>query len=164
MAYNGPVIGVDLDAVVAGTGTSSDQGNQFVVGQTVTSDEGRVYMYVHASAAVSLYDVVGIGEDFEAAPLTKAMADDGWMVGVANEVALSDNDFGWVCIKGSDVEVNVLASCAADVALYTTGTAGKLDDNSTSQTKIDGIVSTEANGTSTSNVTCILTWPKSTTF
>lgn len=162
MAYNDAVIGVNLSATLAGTGTSSDEGNEFEVGKCVTAQDGQKYMYVHASGAIAQYDVVGISETFEAAPLTKAMADDGWMIGAA-QVALADNDFGWVAVQGV-VEVNVLASCAPDVALYTTGTAGKLDDNSTSQTKIDGIVQVDAAVTSATNTTAILTYPRSSSF
>ena len=162
MAYNDSVIGVDLDATVAGTGTSSDEGNDFVVGKCVTASSGQKYMYVHASAAISQYDVVGISEAFEAAPLTKAMADDGWLIGAA-QVALADNAFGWVCVGGV-AEINVLASCAPDVALYTTGTAGKLDDNSTSQTKIDGIVQVDAAVTSATNTTALMSFPRSSSF
>jgi hypothetical protein len=133
-------IGVDLDAVIAGTGTSSDESGAFHLGQRAVLDDNGEAMYVHASAAIAANDVVGIDENFEAAPLTKAMADDGWMIGVAADVALSDNDFGWVRMKGSNFSGNVLASCAADAALYTSGTAGSLDDSSSSQTAIKGVV------------------------
>lgn len=162
MAYSGNVLGVDLDATIAGTGTSSDEGNDFALGARVNAEDGQVYMYVHASAAISQYDVVGISETFEAAPLTKAMADDGWGIGAA-QVAFADNDFGWVCISGV-AEINVLASCAPDVKLYTTGTAGKLDDATASQTAIDGIVQADAAVTSAANTTAILTWPRSSSF
>lgn len=162
MTYNDSVIGVNLAATVAGSGTSSDEGNEFQVGKRVTGQDGQEYMYVHASAAIAQYDVVGISETFEAAPLSKAMADDGWMIGAA-QVALADNDFGWVCVKGV-AEINVLASCAPDVTLYTTGTAGSLDDNSTSQTKIAGVVQVDAAVTSATNTTAILTFPRSATF
>ena len=162
MAYNDGVIGVDLDATVAGTGTSSNEGNDFEVGKCVTASDGQKYMYVHASAAIAQYDVVGISETFEAAPLTKAMADDGWFVGAA-QVAFADNDFGWVCVGGV-AEINVLASCAPDVALCTSGTAGKLDDDTTSQTKIDGIVQVDAAVTSAANTTALMTFPRSASF
>jgi len=155
-------LGVDLDGTIAGTGTSNDEGGAFRLGKCVTTTEGGKYMYVHASAAIAQYDAVGIDENFEAAPLTKAMADDGWMVGFA-QVALADNDFGWVASQGSDIGCNLLISCAADVALYTSATAGSLDDASTSQTKIDGVVAVTTITAATS-AEIIATYPKSTTF
>ena len=155
-------LGINLTETVAGTGTNSDQGNQIAVGTKVKATDGGEYIYVHASAAVAQYDAVGIDENFEAAPLTKAMADDGWFIGFS-QVAASDNDFFWVATKGSNIQCNVLANCAADVVLYTTATAGSLDDTSTSQTKIDGVVAA-AGTTPAAAVEIIASHPKSTTF
>lgn len=159
-----PIAGVDLTEVIAGTGTSSDEGNEFALGTRVQATDGQEYIYVHASDAITQYMFVGIDENYEAAPLTKAMADDGYSVGVA-QVAFADNEFGWVAIRGHNLTGRVAASCAADVALYTTGTAGVLDDNPTSQTNIDGVVVVSANTiTSAANEEVLLTWPRSTTF
>jgi hypothetical protein len=163
MAFvRGGTIGVNLTEVVVGTGTSSDQGNEFVLGTRHTAADGGEYMYVHASGAIAQYDAVGIDEDFEAAPITKAMADDGWFVGFA-QVAIADNSFGWVATKGSNIQCKLLINCAADSVLYTSATAGSLDDTSTSQTKIDGVVSVETI-TAATNAEIIATHPKSTTF
>lgn len=112
--------------------------------------DGKEYAYVQANGAIAQYDVVGIDEAGQAAPLTKAMADDGWKIGVA-QVAFADNEFGYVQIRGVTT-MNVLASCAADTVLYTSATAGSLDDTSTSQTKIAGIVATVADGGSGGSV------------
>ena len=155
-------IGVNLTEVVAGTGSSNNQGNEFALGTNQDAADGGEYIYVHASAAVAQYDAVGIDEDFEAAPVTKAMADDGWFVGFA-QVAIADNSFGWVATKGSNIKCNLLISCAADAVLYTSATAGSLDDASSSQTKIDGVVSV-ATITAATNAEIIATHPKSTTF
>lgn len=137
-------VGVSLTTATAGTGTSSDEGGLYKLGSRARLDDGGEAMYVHASAAIAINDVVGIDENFEAAPLTKAMADDGWMMGVANDVAIGDNAFGWARIKGSNFSGKVLINCAADVPLYTSATAGSLDDSSTSQTKIEGVVAVVA--------------------
>ena len=157
------VLGVDLTAKVTGTGTSYDQGNDFVLGTLVEATDGQQYVYVHASAAITQYDAVGVDENFEAAPLTAAMAGDGWMVGVA-QVAFSDNDFGWVAIRGHNLSCNLLTLCAADVGLRTSGTAGKLDD-ATSGTALRGIVAVSANTTTaTAAFEVLLTYPRSATF
>lgn len=136
-------VGVDFTAVLAGTGSSFNQGNAFALGERQTAKDGQEYMYVHASAAIAQFDWIGVSEDFEAAPLTDAMASDGFFVGTA-QVALSDNDFGWIAVLGSNIQGKLAVSCAKDVALYTTAVAGVLDDNATSTlTKIDGVVSVE---------------------
>ncbi len=139
-------LGVDVTATPAGTGTSSNEGNDFAVGTVVTAKDNQEWMKVHAATVITQFDAVGIDENYEASALTKAMADDGWAVGFA-QVAFADNDFGWVAIKGSNINVRVAASCAADVSLYTTSTAGVLDDTSASQTLITGIVMPTLNAT-----------------
>jgi len=148
--------GVDLTATPA----DSEAGTPgFALGKCVSTNDGGVYMYVHANGAITQYDFVGIDENFEAASLTTAMADDGWMIGAA-QVAFADNDYGWVATKGSNINGAVLASCAADVALYTSATAGSLDD-ATTTTKIDGVVVVTALGTPAGGTEVIMTHPKS---
>jgi hypothetical protein len=148
------VIGVRL----ASTVTTAEH----ALGTKTNGTDGTEWTYVQANGAITQYDAVGIDEDYQAAALTKAMADDGWIIGFA-QVAFADNDYGWVATKGSNIRTRLAINCAADVALYTTGTAGVLDDASTSQTKIDGVVSTSTI-TAATNAEIIATWPKSTTF
>lgn len=136
-------IGVDLTSTFAGTGTSNDEGSPFTVGERALGNDGTEWMYVHAATAITQYDAVGVDENYEASALTKAMADDGWQVGFA-QIAASDNDFFWLCMGGSNVKVRVAASCAADVSLYTTATAGVLDDTSGSQTVVNGVTAVTA--------------------
>ena len=54
------------------------------------------------------------------------------------QVAFAASAYGWVAVRGK-FKVNVLASAVADVPLYTSATAGSLDDDSTSQTKLVGL-------------------------
>lgn len=142
-----PIAGIDITATPAGTGTSNDEGNEFPLGTRVAFTDGQEYIFVHASGAITQYDWVAIDENYEAAAGTKALADDGHLVGFA-QVAFADNDFGWVATRGSNISVRVAASCAVDVTLYTTSTAGVLDDTSASQTAINGVVLVEATTTS----------------
>lgn len=141
-------IGADLDAVKAGTGTSNDEGNEFILGSRVRTSDGGEYMYVHASAAVTKFQFVGIDESFEAAPLTTAMVDDGWMIGEANQVGAADNDFFWVAIAGPRAGGTWDASVSADVDLHTSTTAGQLQDETSTGSRVRGVVLATASGTS----------------
>lgn len=133
-------IGVDYTQKIAATGTNLDRGNQFALGTRDTGTDGSEWLYVQAGAAITQYSWVAIDENFQAVMGTKALADAGHNVGFA-QVAFSDNDFGWVCVNApGNQSVRVLASCAADVQLYTSGTPGALDDTSASQTLIRGVV------------------------
>lgn len=111
---------------------------EFSVGTRAFGTDASEWVYVKATTALTQYDAAAIDEDYNAAPLTKALADAGHRIGWA-QVAFPVNYFGWLCLSGSVMKGRVAASCAADVALYTTATAGVLDDDATSQTKVNGI-------------------------
>lgn len=165
-----PKIGVDItatnplyaDATLPTVGPQ--QNIDFVLGGCLPGADGTEWMFIQASGSIDQYDWVGIDENFQAAQLTKGMADDGWFIGIA-QVAFDDNDGGWVAISGANINGNVKASCASDTALFTTSTAGHVDDTSASNTKIDGAVLVATNATSSAtNVEVILTSPRSATF
>jgi hypothetical protein len=60
------------------------------------------------------------------------------MVGFA-QTAIASSYYGWIGIERY-VAVNLLISCNPKVPLYTTATAGKLDDTTVSAGFIQGIV------------------------
>lgn len=112
-------------------------------------------MFVHAAGAITQYAWVSIDESFEAAMLTKALADKREGIGVA-QVAFADNDYGWVLVRGSGTGL-FKASCVQDVALYTSATAGYLDDDATAQTKVLGPVLITTLGGADASGACRLT-------
>lgn len=143
-------LGADL------THTSDEAG--FALGTTVKGNDGTEWVYVQASGAITQYDCVAIDESFQAAAMTKALADAGHQVGFA-QVAFADNDYGWVAIRGADIGCRLKTACAADVALYTTASAGMLDDTSASQTLINGAVAVAVSSSSGEAVEIIARWP-----
>lgn len=163
MAYNTDgKIGVNFTTLTAGTGTNSDEGGLFTLGTRTSGTDGSEWVYVHAGAAITQYSWVAIDENFEAVMGTKALADAGHQVGFA-QVAFSDNDFGWVAVHApGNITVRLLANCAADVQLYTSGTSGALDDTSASQTLIRGVVAVAAATTTASSREAIAVHPSST--
>lgn len=124
-------------------------GNAAGPGDIIADHLGNRYVFVQASGSIAQYDVVSISSTGIAQAVTKALADTGLPVGVAC-ATLSSASYGWAQIRGT-VSVNVLQTCSSSIALYTSATAGKLDDTTTSQTKIAGIVLT-ANNTSTATL------------
>ena len=126
MAYSiSGILGVDLDAesstqlyplgtVVCGTASTSD----------LLSAE---YMYVRADEAITQYQFVKIDDDYECAPLTTTISGaEPTHVGCA-QIAFTANYYGWVAISGTFTGL-ISASCAADVKLKTSATAGYIDD------------------------------------
>ena len=133
------------------------------VGNVVSTTDGQ-WMFVRAAEAITQYDYVCVDETNHARRGTKGGVDDGHIIATAQN-AIAASAYGYVKLTGSDGNVRVRASCAADVPLYTTASAGILDDTSTTQTKVDGIVIVAAQtSASAGNKEAIMTWPKSTTF
>lgn len=161
MAYvTSGMVGVSLTELTAGT-TTDGAGAKFALGTVVNGTDRTQWTYVQAGAAIGQYDWVAIDENFQAVKGTKALADAGHQVGFA-QVAFADNDMGWVCTSGANITVNTLASCAADVQLYTSGTAGSLDDTSASQTLIRGVVQVAAATASAKPRECLAVYPSAT--
>lgn len=137
-------IGVDFTSVATTP--------EHVLGQVEPASDGNTYIYVRANGTVAQYDACLLDEVFDAAPCTTTLSGAKPQAAVFPQVAIADNSYGWAVLKGISFEVNVLASCAADVKLYTTATAGSLDDTATDL--VQGLVATEADGGSGGNVTC----------
>lgn len=162
MAYvtNGPA-GANLTKLTTGT-TTDGEGSEFALGTPADGTDGSRWVYVQAGAAITQYSWVAIDENFQAVMGTKALADAGHQVGFA-QIAFADNDMGWVAVHApGNITARALASCAADVQLYTSGTAGALDDTSASQTLIRGVVLVAAATNTASSREAIAVYPSAT--
>lgn len=104
------------------------------VGTIVTATDGTELMYVTATKTINQYDAVIIinsssaaGASIGVVPCSTAVAATSPRLAVA-QVAMAINEYGWVVTKSNNMRVNVAAACEPGVALYTTLTAGVLDD------------------------------------
>lgn len=144
MAYlTSGIIGAKLDAVTTGT-TTDGEGALFSLGTRSLGNDGTEWVYVQAGAAIDQYDCVLIDQDYQMQAITTTLATEadtsaGDLIGFA-QVAFADNELGWVAVKGANIQCNLSASCADHVLLYTTATAGTLDDASAG-VLINGVVS-----------------------
>lgn len=135
----GSNVGLDLEA----TPTSAEN----TLGFMCEGNEGTEWVYVKASGAIQAYDAVGIAEDFTAYALTSSLAARSDRIGFA-QVAFAAADYGFVALRGSDLKVKCKASALSDAQLWTTASAGKLDDGTAaSALKVDGIVLQTSAGT-----------------
>jgi hypothetical protein len=75
------------------------------------------------------------------------------MVGFAQN-AITSSYYGWIGLNGV-LKVNLLVACQPKVPLYTTSTAGKLDDATVSSGYIQGIVA-NTSATSASAPYCVV--------
>jgi len=104
----------------------------FELGTCDVSQSGDEFVYVRANGAISQSDVVLVPQDWDADQIdtTNSASAFGEKVGVAFGT-LADNQYGWVLVCGVANEINVGSSCAANAAINSTSTAGRLDDDAT---------------------------------
>lgn len=141
--------------------TSAYTTQDHTLGEVFKSAKGGCYKFAQANGAITQYQICSIPEDFDAVALTTTISGTKpQAVGIAM-ATLADNQWGWFAIgpfgTGEGVYVSALASCAADVVVGTTATAGAIDDTFTDS--IDGLALDVANGGSTANVLCYATSP-----
>lgn len=141
--------------------TAFTNGKTFSPGDLAEDYLGKQYRYVKASSSIAQYDVCTIDPatyTTTVAPLGTANDARGNYIGVA-PVAIASASYGWLQIFGP-CTMNVLASCAANVRLNTTGTAGSPDDDGTSTTmSLDGIYLTTARGGTNGSAPGVLNFP-----
>jgi hypothetical protein len=137
------------------------EGKGFTPGDTFADHQGQEWMYVRAAAAITQYDCVHIDASYDASPITDTLAKQAGRIGFAQVAAAASGEYGWVMISGKPT-VRLAAACADDVPLFTSATAGVLDDGtgSASQALILGV---RANGSASAGgvtaVTCVATYP-----
>lgn len=156
MGYvNDGKLGINLTQVDSSAPSDGSGGPQFNLGETAKGTDGQEYVYVQASGTISSTTTepyaLAIDENYQAAKMTKALAQAGHAIAWAPEVAIADNEYFWAIKRGSNFNIKVGVSCAADIALYTTATAGVLDDTSGgSHVIVQGVVIVTAASTSAS--------------
>lgn len=133
---------------------------EFGLGDRHTDHNGKVWVYVQASASIAQYDVVTYDETYytTVAPVSTSNDARGDKLGVA-AVAFANDEYGWLQIYGP-CTLNVLASCNPNAELTTSATGGSLDDATTSSLVVaDGIVTTAASVSAAAAQAGILNFP-----
>jgi hypothetical protein len=134
----------------------TDTSPSFAVGTTVNLNDGGQAVYVRASSDVAQYSAVSVRFDNTVVPITTTNSANSKVVGFA-QASIASAYYGWVQIGGKPI-VKLAASCAPFVPLYTTATAGTLDDAVVSGGLVAGIVAlTTASGATA--LTCVAGYP-----
>ena len=157
-------IGIDLTATYASTSAGSTTLFPVTPGTRVTTSNNGVYIFARAESDIAAYDAVVMSTYSDSAsptPVLRAVpvttttaAALGFpLVGFAQNAIASRYD-GWIGINGV-LKVSLLVACQPKVPLYTTATAGKLDDTTVSAGFIQGIVA-NTSATSASAPFCVV--------
>lgn len=126
-----------IDSIIAVSLEGVDTTPIQAPGTRLKANDG-VYQYVEATADIAQYAMVKITDNVSAAEGTTTLlpSTEPAKVGIA-QVAIPEDSFGWVFVGPGTATCKVASSCAADVKLYTTATAGVVDDAAT--TLIQGL-------------------------
>lgn len=127
------------------------------LGIQAQGQDNSQWIYVLANSAIVAGMAVGLSKTYGANPLTKAHVDANRKVAVA-QVAFAAGQYGWVATRGGNDLLSVRAknACLPNVKLYTTSTAGYLDDTSGSQTLVQGITLTDTSTATGALKTCFI--------
>lgn len=140
---------------------TSTEGKEFPLGSKteIVNSEGRpvTYVYIEAGAALSAGKVYAIDGDYKA---TNGVASThlGYNC-VIPQVAIASGGFGWAAVDGPVDYINTLSGTSALQALYTSATAGTLDDASSSQARMEGLVLLDSQATSAGNSSGVIVGP-----
>jgi len=163
-------IGIDLSAVFASTSAGSAAMQPANPGATVRTNNDGTYVWARCASDTAAFDVVVFGTYADSASATPGRAfvpittTNAITAGVnfGNEIGFCQNSvassyYTWVCMNGTP-RINCLVACQPKVPLYTTSTAGKLDDTLTSGYVIGVTINTSA--TSASAPWGVAQWPR----
>ena len=137
----------------------TDTSPSFAVGTVVNLSDGGQAIYVQAASTCATWSAVTVTVDNKVAPLTTTNSANSKAVGFA-QVSIASGSYGWVQTGGVPV-VKLAASCAPNVPLFTTATAGVLDDATVSGNGVGlvaGIVAT-ATASGATAITCVAGYP-----
>ena len=143
-------IGVDLTAIYASTSAGSSTQWPAMPGDKVLGSNNSTYMFARAESTIAAYDCVifstyadsaGTTPYPRAVPITTSNAASlGWApVGFA-QTAITSAYYGWIAMEGTRLKVNCLIAAQPKVPMYTTSTAGSLDDATVSAGYLVGVV------------------------
>mgnify|MGYP005813197071 CR=1 FL=1 len=125
-----------------------------VIGTVVDTNDGGTAMYCQALSGVAQYNGVVIAEDFTCRSLATAnvanSTGDSKQVGWA-QTSCPSGSYCWIQTSGRPIG-EVAANVGDKITLYTTATAGILDDATITQAMVAGVVM-KAGATSVSNAT-----------
>ena len=146
------LLGVDL--------LSTSTTKSFPLGTLTSDGNGGWYEYIRADAALGQYAAVKVDDDGEATELDTTLSGAEPTRVASVQVAFADTEYGWGARMGNFTQ-EVLISCAADVKLYTTATAGALDDTATDLVQGVKILTAEP-GSGTANIAAFSAIPMAT--
>lgn len=149
MAVNTP--GIVVGSMVGVNFNQTDITAQFALGTRVNTTAGGSAVYVQALSEISTYAAVSVYTDGTAQMLTTTTAATSRNIAFA-QTSIASASYGWVQNGPGTLICNIAANCNQYNLLFTTATAGYLDDATVSNCIVMGVVM-DSGATSISNAT-----------
>ena len=149
-----------MSNIIGGNTSFTTTDAKFGPGDLYTDQDGKVWVYVKASASIGQYDVVTYDETHTTTVAGVSTSNDarGDKIGVA-AVNFASSDYGFIQIYGP-CTMNVKASVSANTRLNTTATAGYPDASGTSGSyQLEGIYLTASRTASDGSAAGVLNYP-----
>lgn len=116
------------------------------VGTIVDTNDGGRACYVQATSTIAQYDACiiinttsSVGAAMGCVPVTTTNALTSQRLCFA-QTAIASASYGWVMLSGNSIRVKTLIACQPAVPLFTTATAGSLDDTTVTAGYCLGVV------------------------
>jgi len=126
--------------------TTTSTTAQVPVGTVVQTSDGGQAIYVQATSTINAFDACIIintssatGASIGCVPVTTTNALTSQRIAFA-QTAIASGSYGWVQTSGNEIRVNTLIACQPAVPLFTTATAGSLDDTTVTAGYCLGVV------------------------
>jgi hypothetical protein len=103
-------------------------GQLFPLGERATGNNGSTWIYGKAASVVLAYDFVCIDTNFNINSITAALVKSGQQIASCQTTGgMAAAAYGWVCISGSGLLMNVVASTQTSVPVIPSATTGSVD-------------------------------------
>lgn len=156
MAYNiTPLLGIDFTATFTDLTSAENIGKTPSLGEQATTDDGGEAIFVLAGSAITKSMTCHVTSANSANPLTTALATTAGRIAFAQFSSIASGSYGWLKTRGK-VSILLLPSCNASVPLYTSDSAGILDDATATATQyqVNGVIAESSAGASTATTSC----------
>lgn len=114
------------DSTLGANLNATNTTQQFALGTQVRGTNDSVWVYVKAATIVTQFDFVTVDTSFNINSMTAANVKAGQQIASA-QVAFAVADFGWVCVSGTGLIVNVMTSTQTSVPCIPGPTTGRMD-------------------------------------
>ena len=145
-------VGVDLN--------NPTSGSNFTLGDTTFGSAGTEWTYILANGAISAGALVQITTAGTGTAATAAGAAAGAKLAFA-QAAFSDQQYGWVAVRGNSLTVLVSATSTLNVTLYVASTSGGLSTTSSSGTLAGVALLTASTTAVLTAYQAVVSWPRS---